>query len=122
MPKEVIRSDQYNFVPAPEGEVAFPHDCRLGQVVVGWTKEVGHVELGSVDETLRQHFFSPLRDAVMTADDQGKVSGAAVTEAMIQMTKAWPEFGVFTTLDRAGINKLIRSLRRARDDAFGKDA
>jgi hypothetical protein len=30
-------------------------------------------------------------------------------------------FGVFTGLDRAGINLLIKQLRRARDQAFGRD-
>ena len=30
--------------------------------------------------------------------------------------------GLWTTLDRAGINRLIRALRRARDQAFGADA
>lgn len=29
--------------------------------------------------------------------------------------------GWFLTLDRAGINKTIRALRRARDQAFGRD-
>lgn len=30
-------------------------------------------------------------------------------------------FGVYAQLDRPGINRLIRHLRRARDQAFGKD-
>lgn len=30
--------------------------------------------------------------------------------------------GVFVQLDRAGCNKLITALRKARDQAFGKDA
>lgn len=30
--------------------------------------------------------------------------------------------GVFLSLDRAGINRLIRSLRKARDAAYGSDA
>lgn len=29
--------------------------------------------------------------------------------------------GQFTTLDRAGVNRVIRSLRKARDAAFGRD-
>jgi hypothetical protein len=29
--------------------------------------------------------------------------------------------GMYVDLDRAGINKLIRNLRRARDQAFGRD-
>ena len=33
-----------------------------------------------------------------------------------------PETPMFAYLDRAGVNKLIRVLRRARDQAFGADA
>jgi hypothetical protein len=33
-----------------------------------------------------------------------------------------PFFGWHVTLDRDGINRLIRALRRARDAAFGSDA
>ena len=33
-----------------------------------------------------------------------------------------PARGWFVTLDRNGINRLIRSLRKARDQAFGADA
>lgn len=32
-----------------------------------------------------------------------------------------PAVGQYATLNRAGINKLIRDLRRARDQAFGRD-
>ena len=31
------------------------------------------------------------------------------------------QYGWYTTLDRRGINDLIRVLRRARDQAFGRD-
>ena len=30
-------------------------------------------------------------------------------------------YGNYVTLDRAGINRLVRNLRRARDQAFGRD-
>lgn len=33
-----------------------------------------------------------------------------------------PHWGWYTHLDRANINRLIRTLRRARDQAFGADA
>lgn len=33
-----------------------------------------------------------------------------------------PERGLFASLDRSGINRLIRVLRRARDQAYGPDA
>jgi hypothetical protein len=39
-----------------------------------------------------------------------------------QVLEGYPAFrGVWGSLDRAGCNKLIRVLRRARDQAFGRD-
>lgn len=42
--------------------------------------------------------------------------------AQFDPSRETPSDGVFTTLDRDGINRLIRSLRKARDAAFGADA
>jgi hypothetical protein len=42
--------------------------------------------------------------------------------ARFDVSREMPSEGVFTSLDREGINRLIRSLRRARDAAFGSDA
>jgi elongation factor P hydroxylase len=36
------------------------------------------------------------------------------------MRKVWAD-GFYVSMDRNGINKLIRNLRRARDQAFGRD-
>lgn len=36
------------------------------------------------------------------------------------MRSVWAD-GFYVTMDRDGINKLIRNLRRARDQAFGRD-
>jgi hypothetical protein len=59
---------------------------------IGWSKEAGHVEVATV------------------APD-----GMALEPT--------PEGnGWFVQLDRAGINRAIRTLRKARDDAFGRDA
>jgi hypothetical protein len=41
--------------------------------------------------------------------------------AAFDPAKERPNGGVFTTLDRDGINKMIRTLRIARDAAYGKD-
>jgi hypothetical protein len=62
------------------------------RVKVGWSKEGEHVEIATV----------------------------APDEAELQPT---PEGnGWFVQLDRSGINRLIHTLRRARDAAYGKDA
>lgn len=62
------------------------------KVKVGWSKEAGHVEVATV------------------APD-------AMTLQPTPEGNGW-----FVQLDRAGINRLIRTLRRARDDAYGSDA
>lgn len=58
---------------------------------IGWSKEHGHVQVASVAE-----------------------DGLKLEET--------PEGnGWFVTMDRAGINAAIKALRKARDDAFGRD-
>lgn len=64
---------------------------------VGWSAEPGHVQVATV------HTDSPVHWADGDSPD-GKFNG-------------W-----FVTLDRDGINRMIRALRKARDAAFGADA
>lgn len=61
------------------------------EVVVGWSKEAEHVEL-----------------AVL-------MSNGVVLEPTPEGN------GWYAQLDRAGINRLIKILRKARDDAYGRD-
>jgi hypothetical protein len=70
------------------------------RVEVGWARD-GQVQLA----TTNQH--SKLR---IEADD---AKDSSDTE---------PFYGWYCTLDRDGVNKLIRDLRRARDAAYGADA
>lgn len=42
--------------------------------------------------------------------------------ASFDPSRELPTNGVFMSLDRDGINRLIRSLRKARDQAYGADA
>lgn len=42
--------------------------------------------------------------------------------ARFDPSRELPSDGVFMTLDRDGVNRLIRSLRKARDAAYGSDA
>lgn len=64
---------------------------------IGWNKEVGHVQIATVNP-----------EAEMLSNAEGTEVGAR-------------EGGWYVDLDRDGINRAIRMLRRARDDAFGKD-
>lgn len=59
---------------------------------IGWSRETGHVELATV------------------RDDSQKLEPGPEAN------------GWFMQLDRDGINRLIRTLRKARDQAFGADA
>jgi hypothetical protein len=71
-------------------------------VEVGWTPN-GDVQIATV------HANSPARFPTEVSDDG------------LQMPDE-PLRGWYATLDRAGINRLIRALRKARDAAFGADA
>ena len=85
MPKEIINS-KYAGAITPGSD---PLETTFVQV--GWTKDMEHVELGTVCP--------------------------GVTEGIHD-----PQAGWFVQLDRGGVNRLIRSLRKARDQAFGTDA
>jgi len=62
------------------------------RVTVGWSKESEHVQL-----------------AVLMPDG-------------VPLDNTSPEAnGWFAQLDRAGINRLIKTLRKARDEAYGRD-
>lgn len=74
-----------------------------GQVAVGWQRD-RDVQLGVA-----------LRPVVQYID------GGATTDATTTTTQSFKE-GQWLTLDRAGLNRLIRALRKARDAAFGADA
>lgn len=79
---------------APEGEEAI---IPIAEVM--WNREAGHVQL--VTRELSHEIPSP--------EEQEKDG-------------PWPcTYGFFVDLDRKGINDMIRVLRRARDQAFGRD-
>lgn len=91
MPKELIYE--------PHG-VAFPEDPeRRGAVDVRWDRESGYFQIGTHDP--QSEVFVP---------------GTPLSETTIPA-----EYGWWVNLDRRGINDLIRVLRRARDQAFGRD-
>jgi hypothetical protein len=99
MPKEVIHDEAGSF-----------------DLAVGWTREpAGHVQVG----------------AVMAAG-QPIDAPPNTPRTLKQLVASWPDdagdpdhpagaTGLWSTLDRAGCNRLIRTLRKARDAAFGRD-
>lgn len=67
-------------------------------VVVGWSREAGDVQV-----------VTRLLNAEVPHPDECHDEGVPV------------KYGMYVNLDRRGINDLIRHLRRARDQAFGRD-
>lgn len=78
-------------------------------VEVSWWPEregiAGHVQLGTGAFETRDPSVIASREAP-DGDDMTQI----------------PQERRFVTLDRAGINRVIRTLRRARDSAYGADA
>lgn len=93
MPKEYVESAYYGQFATETDKKGRSINTPLDpcRVRVGWTKDHGHVELATVAEDGR--VLEPGPDA-----------------------NGW-----FIQLDRHGVNRLIRVLRRARDDAAGRD-
>lgn len=83
----------------------FVHDDGgMFSVQVNWGRDSSHVQIATVidphDEKVKN-----LSELISTWDDE-----------TCELST-----GLFSTLDRYKINQLIRVLRRARDQAFGKD-
>jgi len=107
MPKEVIYADRgypaYGTTDAPEAESV---------IEVSWSKEASHVQIAT--RCVRSSDHAPF-----------------VHESFLDYLKPLPEderlgvlsmmAGLYATLDRESINNIIRVLRRARDQAFGRD-
>lgn len=75
----------------------FPSELEQTHLHIGWTKDGSeHVEVSVQNETI-------------------------AAECAAQGRPHDSRSGWFVQLDRAGINRAIRSLRQARDDAFGRD-
>lgn len=105
MPKEYINNRWYGQTARShedcdtKGEDHCPPDCTGSRLValddsavkVGWSKDTEHVEIAIIQDRDREDGGVPDEDA-------------------------W-----HSQMNRNGINRLIRILRRARDDAFGKD-
>lgn len=94
MPKEVVRGT---------GPIFGPDSPAIPILDVRWSRDKEFVEIGA--------------RIVHAADHSNYVP----TEQERPGAAGQPIQGTFMSLDRHAINKLIRDLRRARDQAFGKD-
>lgn len=94
MPKEIVYGSQPVF-----GD----ESAATSLLEVSWSKEAEYVQIGSRIVHGADH-----SDYVPTDQERPDAAGVPIS-------------GLFMSLDRAQINKLIRDLRRARDQAFGRD-
>lgn len=101
MPKQIIWSDQPAFYMAPNGG---EHRVDLEDIPLPEGTDNSKV----------------YRRGVKVGWSRNRYVEIGVAQIMVstEMTEA----GIFLSLDRDGINELIRSLQRARNAAFGKDA
>lgn len=122
MPKEVVYGvDPYGGkwkkdLDGPEIDVHVP---VVSAVEVRWNKESGYFQMAtcmhnsSVGGVVTE-FPTELRLIFGEPSTSGE-EAAQETEFLAQAAGCW------VTLDRKGINDVIRNLRRARDQAFGRD-
>lgn len=106
MPKEIVYDAAYRDNADPQ--------AGIEHVAVGWAKD-RTVQLG----------FTRGPIASMAVYTPGLTSTPDVSAAggdPVSLGEPEPVDSLWMDLDRAGINHLIRSLRRARDAAYGADA
>lgn len=115
MPKEMIHCADFgrDIKLDGGGTSRMPMDL----LKVGWMKDPGHVTL-AVCQTVTNADGS--KSVIEHEWDLGLDPDAPADAA--EMWEAGTRLPRYIHLDRHGINRLIRTLRRARDDAFGKDA
>ena len=104
MPKEIVYGESL-----PYGSPDEPGPAR-SIVEVSWHREpAGHVQL--VTQCVNAVDLSIYEAAPGETGADEDLAGQSIPRAA----------GIYIDLDRAGINRLIRNLRRARDQAFGRD-
>lgn len=125
MPRETIQGHPHTVNPY-EVKVGWAVDCDV-QVGVEMPGHVipqllgVHAEYATNVEQTRAvadlgAVIREALDGLSPTDDVG--IGRAVSQAL---SKRFDHQGVWADLDRGGVNKLIKVLRRARDSAFGRD-
>jgi hypothetical protein len=81
---------------------------RHYRVDIGWSREAGHVEIAV--KTDAASAILSMADHVPDSDTPGVRYDGQI---------AWN--GLHAQLDRTAVNELIRTLRKARDQAYGRD-
>lgn len=104
-------------------------DVQIGVTVADPTPLVNTLygdqeTLEAVGLNLKARFGIGVDDA-LSDEEKSEVMREIARTALSTLTECAndgaPYYGVWATLDRAGCNRVIRVLRRARDSAFGRD-
>lgn len=101
MPAEKVYGNQHRYRVAEDGNAGVAIDAPVPQVPivdVRWGREQGYVQVVTKAENAFGGRWAGEEDVATHVTD-----------------------GFFVDLDRQAINGLIRNLRRARDQAFGRD-
>ncbi len=106
MPKEITYSDQREYVLMDDGSEATP----------GWGGEDPR------DGDARRNRPVLRRAAIVGWSRETGHVEIGVNALDISTHQGSHGTGMFATFDRAGLNRLIRTLRKARDQAYGADA
>lgn len=115
MPKETVYGDT-----RPYGD-----DSPARSVVeLRWDRDAGHVQLATRCVHAADHSTFIPEEMKTVINDAGlahtqELRGPSSEDDRDLIWTCWD--GFFIDLDRRGMNHLIRNLRRARDQAFGRD-
>jgi hypothetical protein len=97
---------EYVLGPQPDRRTSDSEPGKPNRVMVGWAKDRPQVQIG---------VHQPDAPFVFVADSDALKAGSV--EGALNYESLWMDLP-----DRKACNDLIRLLRKARDDAFGKDA
>ena len=112
MPRETVYGSE---LPYGEDEPA------RSVIEIGWSREAEHVQIATkcVRSDDGADYFPKLEPIEMPEISQ-RADEEEVAGVLLEV-EALGRSGHYVQLDRAAINETIRILRRARDQAFGRD-
>ena len=92
-------------------DVPFTDDSSVRTLIdLSWSRDAGHVQLGTIAVD------ASTGDSLNIVERFGSISVPAEEHECPSISG-----GLYLQLNREAINRLIRQLRRARDQAFGRD-
>lgn len=114
MPRELIRgaSEPFNV------KVGWHHEVQIG-VEADQQRSLAWILYGGGPDALAKLGEQVRRLSLVEYEDDEHLGRAVLNT--LDCLPAQPFYGVWSDLDRYGCNRLIRTLRKARDAAFGRD-